>query len=422
MNPKSAGLKLLLAQSLDAQGRNDEVETVLESAALQHPNLPETNLSYGLWLQTKGVFDLARIYLARSLEVEPNQGMAYLGLVKCGRLESSSRYVQAMEECFAKSGLDPLQRSYLAYAVGRVREDSGDFEASMAAYDEANRLCMSLRPETQRFDKAAHSESRQRIRSYFNLERMRTNLPAASLSERAIFIVGMPRSGTTLLEQMVSRHSKVGAAGELPFWLVRAGSIFDKNGQIDPNRARGLAAEYDSTLVQTAGDMERVTDKMPLNYLQLGYIRLLAPGSKVVYLRRNAADNCLSLYTTDYRTPPEFAHRRENIVHAYREHERLMAHWREVLPTGWMLEVDYESLVDEPEKEISRVLEFCELGFEPECLHPEANDRPIRTPSLWQARQPVNRHSIGRWKRFEPWLGEIGELVGRGGSEIEPPQ
>ena len=289
----------------------------------------------------------------------------------------------------------------------------------MEAYDEANRLFREMRPDTQGFDQSRQTDMRDRIRSYFTREFLLTNRGLGSQSERPIFVVGMPRSGTTLVEQMLSSHSDVGAAGELPFWPMRGDSAIDRStGLPDLIRSRQLADEYDELLRSMAPWAKHVTDKMPINYLHLGLINMMFPNARVVHIRRSPIDTCLSIYTTDYRTPPEYAYNRENIVFAYRQYEVLTDHWRESLPAQSMIEVRYESLIDEPEQEIRRVLSFCGLEFQEACLHPEKNRRSIRTPSLWQARQPVYKSSRERWRRFEPWLGPFRELLGKDHSEL----
>lgn len=411
--PRSADLRLLLAQSLDEQGRTEDAEECLSEALRIGPDLPQTNLIYGIWLQGKGAFDDARSYLLKSIEIEPNQGMAHLSLAKCGRVTGNDREWVAQMESLSQVGFDLLQRSYLFYALGKAYEDLGDFEKSIGAFDQANVLCRSFRPETQNFSPAKHQESRARIRGYFNPSRVQAHTGIGSPTRRPIFIVGMPRSGTTLIEQMLSAHSKIGAAGELGFWMLRASSVIDQiRGELDPTRSRLLAEEYDQLLRSKAPWAEYVTDKMPLNYLQLGYIHMLLPNATLIHVQRSALDNALSLYTTDYKTPPEFAHNRENIVFAYRQYEELMRHWRKVLPEGRLIEIQYEDLIESPKQGLIRILKSCGLDFEEACLHPERNDRPIRTPSLWQARQAIYQTSRERWRKFEPWLGAFRELLG----------
>jgi tetratricopeptide (TPR) repeat protein len=410
--PNSLTIQLLLAQALGEQGKDSEVDSLLRSAVEQHSGVATANLVYGTWLQGKGRFQEAKTYLQTSLELQPAQAMAYLSLAKCGPfIEEDRVLVQKMEALSEPGQLDPLQRSYLHYALGKAKEDLGDFQAAMMAFDTANQVSKNLHDHTRNFDPERYADTIQRVKTYFSEQLFREFKQVGNPSSRPIFVVGMPRSGTTLLEQMLSCHSQVGAAGELSFWMRRGSSIFDQNtGKPELHRSRALAEEYDELLRSTAPWARHVTDKMPLNFIQLGHIRLLMPNARILHIRRNPLDTCLSIYTTDFRNPPPYGHSQENIVLAYRLYQELMLHWKRVVPANRLLEVEYEQLVNQPEEEIKKVLQFCGLGFEEKCTRPESNPRPIRTPSLWQARQPVYRSSIGRATRFEPWLGALSSL------------
>ena len=155
----------------------------------------------------------------------------------------------------------------------------------------------------------------------------------------------------------------------------------------------------------------RVTDKMPMNYMVVGLIQLLFPNAPIIHCRRDPVDTCLSIYMTPYAAPPDFAYDREDIAFGYREYQRVMAHWSRALPVGRMLEVQYEELVEDPEPNIRRLLEYCGLSWDPACLSPEKNERVVDTPSKWQVRQPMYKTSVGRAQHYAPWLGAIGTLT-----------
>jgi hypothetical protein len=153
-----------------------------------------------------------------------------------------------------------------------------------------------------------------------------------------------------------------------------------------------------------------VTDKNPFNFLHLGAIRLALPGSRAIHCRRDPIDTCLSIYFTRFATPLAFAYDRSDLVFYYRQYERLMAHWRALIPTDRLLEIDYEALIADREPLTRRMIAFCGLPWDDACLAPEGNSRLVRTASIWQARQPVYRTSVERWRRYEPWLGELRQL------------
>lgn len=217
-------------------------------------------------------------------------------------------------------------------------------------------------------------------------------------------IVGMPRSGTTLVEQIVSSHPLVAAGGELTFWTDQRETAAAKDA------ASRLAAGYLALLRRIGPGSERVTDKNPFNFLHLGAIRLALPHARFIHVRRDPIDTCLSIYFTRFATPQAFAYDRGDLVFYYRQYERLMAHWRAFIPADRLLEIDYESLIANRESLTRRMIAFCGLPWDAACLAPESNPRLVRTASVWQARQPVYRTSVERWRRYEPWLGELSQL------------
>jgi hypothetical protein len=181
-----------------------------------------------------------------------------------------------------------------------------------------------------------------------------------------------------------------------------------------------LAKDYCATLSALAPSAQYVTDKMPANFLLLGMTHLVLPKARVLHVRRQAVDTCLSIYFTPFSNLVNFAHRRHDIVAYYREYERLMAHWRRVLPSDRFLEIDYEELVANHEAVARRMIAFCGLKWDDACLRHEDNPHPIHTPSWWQARQPVYRTSVQRWRRYERWLGEFNELLEDENSTLQP--
>jgi hypothetical protein len=224
-----------------------------------------------------------------------------------------------------------------------------------------------------------------------------------------IFIVGMMRSGTTLVEQILSSHPDVGAGGEISFWgdvnLGPSSRLPDEEG------LKRVQAKYLDLLQQLTPGKPHVTDKMPSNYLALGMIHLAFPNAKIIHCKRDPVDTVLSIYMTPNSVPVGFGYVRENLVFAYKEYRRLMKFYRSVLPGETMLEVQYEDLVAEPEVQTRRMVEFLGLEWSDACLHHEANTRAVTTPTLWQARQPVYKSSVKKWKNYDAWLGAFRELI-----------
>jgi hypothetical protein len=254
---------------------------------------------------------------------------------------------------------------------------------------------------------------------------MNRKLNGAFLSETQIFILGMPRSGSTLIEQILASHRNVVAGGELRTLTQAIKSCCDRTGASFPQAAQGwteddfnwIGTNYLRQLGALASDsakpgpVHRVTDKKPGNFRNVGLIRLLFPNARIIHTRRNPVDTCLSCFSLLFETI-EFSYDLRELGRRYRAYDRLMAHWNSVLPAGSMLEVDYEKVVDDTEFEVRRLLTFCGLDWHPDCLAFHQTSRSVRTASAAQVRQPIYRSSVKRWRpsdgRLRPLLDELG--------------
>jgi hypothetical protein len=298
----------------------------------------------------------------------------------------------------------------LQYGLGKANQDLGQYETAMRHFDEANRLAYKARFGEKAYDRRIHVEGVDRAKSTFTRMFLEDNR-SGRVSDLPVLVVGMMRSGTTLVEQILSSHSQVGATGEQKFWPQRHREAFDPvTGLFDKRRAARLGDEYERTL-RKVSDRDRLVDKMPANYLFLGVVHCALPKARIIHVRRHPVDTCLSIYTTPNRTRIEWCHDKPNIVFAYRQYLNIMEHWRSVLPSERFLEVGYEDLVLLREETTRRLIEFLNLDWEEACLNPEDNERSVVTPSVWQVRQPVYTSSLEKWRRYEPWLGEFKELL-----------
>jgi hypothetical protein len=280
----------------------------------------------------------------------------------------------------------------------------------MRHFDEAD----ALRSSVLRFDAAAFEARVDRLIAHFTADRIARASGNGSGGAAAVLIMGLPRSGTTLVEQILSSHPQVHGAGELPFWTERS-ARWEKacSDGAEPADITTLGEEYSSLLHARAPQASRVTDKMPLNILWAGLIHLALPGATLLHCRRTSIDIALSIHRTYFNPHTSFPTGGHALVAAIRAAERLAAHWRRVLPAERFIEIDYEQLVREPEPAIRRLVAACGLPWDEACLRPEHNPRIIKTPSKWQARQPIHRDAIESWRRYEPWLGPLAALVPR---------
>lgn len=315
--------------------------------------------------------------------------------------------------------IPPPRRAALHFALGRLLDRRDDIDGAFRHYHAGNRIKAALAP----FDAAAHAAYTDRLIEIFDQRFFAERAGFGSPSERPVFIVGMPRSGSTLVEQILSCHPDVTAAGEhdemrriarrLPEAVESTARFPDCVAAITPDIAAGLAAAYLASLERLdppPGDARRVADKMLGNFLRLGLIALMFPNARVIHCRRDPLDTALSCYVQSFERGMRFTYDLAHLGIAYRHYERLMAHWRRALPLA-MLDVQYEALVADQEGTSRQIVDFCGLDWDPCCLAFHEKERQVRTASFWQVRQPLYASSVGRWRRYEAHLGPLIEAL-----------
>jgi tetratricopeptide (TPR) repeat protein len=368
-----------------------------------------------------GRFDEARACFERAIAIAPMLAGSYYELVRCRPVTSNDNddgLLHEMQTALATPGLEAVQRLRVHLAIGKAAEDLGDYALAMQHFDAAD----AVRHGTVRFDSAAFSTETDRLIARCTPEWIARAPELGSSDATPVLIIGMPRSGTTLVEQIVSMHPEVGAGAELHFWNQRGaewhGSDADGNEtafvstehQVSEFLAKA-AADYLGVLRAIAPKAARVTDKMPFNFLWAGLIHMAFPRALIIHCRRTAIDTALSIHQTHFRPGLAFPTGGAELVAYFRDYQRLIDHWRSVLPADRFIEVDYEDLTRAPEPVIRRIIAACGLAWDDACLRPERNPRAVNTPSKWQARQPIYRTSVARWRRYEPWLGPLRALV-----------
>jgi len=411
-DPKSAEARLLKAKVFVAQGEGVKAEENIRESLQMDPAASFGHTMLGFRLLQTGQFQEAESEFRRSIELDPAQGVAFFGITQARRLDESDRpLVEEMRETLHGVPLTYEEAGYLHFGLAKALDNLGEFDTAMHHFDEAHRNHQLSQYGEKPFDADAYEREFDAIVQLYSEELVQaptsgldTNLP--------IFVVGMMRSGTTLTEQILSSHPEVSAAGEQTFWAKR-GHLADDltGGKFDAKQAVALAREYTRKLRLIAPSARRITDKLPGNYMRLGMLHRALPNAKIVHCRRSPVDTALSIYITPNPTAPAFAHSKAGIAVAYRSYLKLIDHWRSVLPPSAFHEIRYEELVAEPERVIRGMLEFLGLEWNDACLRHDQNAKEVKTPSLWQVRQPMYSSSVGRWKRYEPWLGELRELV-----------
>lgn len=370
--------------------------------------------SYAIWLQEEGRFEESVAMLKESLEIEPVQGSAYYCLSEAKAFDlGDGTLIEKAKTIEDDPKLNATGRMYLAYALGKAYETAKDYESAIRYFDQANEIAFETFNAGRRLDYDVARSNTERLKQMYSPEAIEDLKRCGSSSETPIFIVGMIRSGTTLLDQILSSHPQIATAGEQPFWKLEGGRLttrWNLLGEIRPGEISEIRESYLEVLRNFAGDSPRITDKMPLNYEFLGLIHGAFPKAKILHIRRNPVDTCLSIYMTHFGGGPNFAYKQENIVCHYREYLSLMEHWRAVLPEESFFELDYEELVADKERVTREAIDFCGLPWDDACLRHDENPSAVSTPSRWQARQPIYNSSVERWRRYEPWLGALLDL------------
>ncbi|HTV64013.1 MAG TPA: sulfotransferase [Bryocella sp.] len=401
--------RLGMARALLTEDRNDEAEQVLRHMLAFDPRNAMAHDLLGNLLTEFGRFDEARACFARAIASAPLLAGSYYELVRCRPVTSDDDgLLQQMQAALDTPGLEGAQRLRIHLAIGKAAEDLGDCALAMRHFDAAD----EVRRDFSSFDAAAFPIEIDRLIVRFPAELMAQAPELGRSDPTPVLIVGMPRSGTTLVEQIVSSHPQAGAGGELHFWNQRGTAWHSSDtAGIERRFLAGTAAEYLGVLGAIAAKAARVTDKMPFNFLWAGLIHMAFPRATIIHCRRAAVDTALSIHQTHFHPSLPFPTGGAELVAYFRGYQRLMDHWRSVLPADRFIEVDYEELTREPEPMIRRIITACGLAWHDACLHPECNPRRVNTPSKWQARQPIYRNSVGRWRRYEPWLGPLRALV-----------
>lgn len=398
------------ARALLAAGREPEAERILRIALAREPHNAVALDLLGNTLADSGRFEEARACFLRAIERAPWLSGSYYDVARCCRMgRQDIELIERMRAALALPGLDPSQRCRVHLALGKAADDLGEYEVAMRQFDAAERL----RSGVVRFDLTRFQVQVNRIMQVLTPEAASRTAPAACDDPAPVLIIGMPRSGTTLVEQILSAHPQVGAGGELSFWNER-GEVWEQNAGGGEPGAEFLAAsalEYLRLLRRIAPNSARITDKMPLNFQWAGLVHAALPRATIIHCRRSPIDVALSIHQTHFSHRMPFPTGGTALVGYMREYERLCAHWRRVLPPERFVEIDYETLVSNPEPIIRRMVAACGLEWDDACLRPDRNSRVVRTASKWQARQPIYRTAVARWRFYEPWLGPLRELL-----------
>ena len=409
--------------ALQAMDRYDEALDAFGKAAAADGDSGAAGLiGRAILLTQLGRLEEAAAAFAEARRRFPRCGAAWYGavdLLPCG--DGEAALLEAMLD--APSGLGRDDRTMLHFTLGAARLEAGDTERAFAHFASGN----ALKRSALDFDAAATERWIDAIAQAFPAERLAVGAaPSADPSDLPVFVVGMPRSGTSLVEQILASHPAVHGAGELSVLEQIVNRVTLPDGRpvpypalveaASPDDLAELGQRYLDQVSGLAGDAVRLVDKMPLNFLYAGLIALALPGARVVHCRRDALDCCLSNYTRLFQDQNVFTYDLAELGRFHRAYERLMAHWRRVLPPDRFLELDYEALVAEPEAEVRRLLAFCGVAWDPACLDFHRTRRRVTTASAVQVRRPIHSDAVGRGKALAEHLAPLVQALSCDGS------
>jgi len=396
----------------------DELETALahyRRAVALKPDQADAYCGIGNALKDLGRQSEATEAYCRAIELDPGKPGFYVSLAECKKFSAGDSHLALMESMAAQD-LPASDRMALDFALGKAYADLGDHRRTFTHLLAAN----AAKRAAVGYDEKATAESFERIERIFSPELMAAKAGAGAPSRWPIFVIGMPRSGTTLVEQVLASHPAVYGAGELSAFHAAVAAISaQRGGYPDCMAALGAAdigrigADYLDRLARIAPEGERVTDKMPSNFLYAGLIHLALPNAVIIQTVRNPIDTCVSCFTKLFKPGEQpFSYELGELGRYYVRYQRLMQHWRRVLPAGRMLEVRYEDVVGDLEGQARRMLAHCGLPWDERCLDFHKTDRPVRTASAMQVRQPIYTSAVERWRVYEEFLGPLLDALG----------
>lgn len=402
-----------LAAALASAKREQEAIDVLNQTLTHHPDWTDAHYTMGRVLEDKGDFEGAIASYRKALQLKPKHVDALFRIACSQKFREQDQPLVDTLLALLKDPAMPAQFAVqLHQALAKAYDDLKQPKSAMAHADEARRLAKSVPggywlPGRTDIVKQALEPSRQTFtRAFFDEQKA-----IGAETHKPVLIVGMLRSGTTLLDHLLTSHSEITSIGESKFWSLVARRAEKALNANDLTFVKQVQIEYETLLGSADPNAQRVIDKAPLNFPYVGIAHTLFPNARIIHTKRHPVDIALSLYLTPQVWIGPLAQDRRSIVDFYRMYDEYMALWRQVLPSDRFLEVQYEDLVADKEGTLRKVVSFLGLDWDDACLHHEANERIVNTPSRWQVRQPVYKSSVARWRTYGPWLDEFADLL-----------
>lgn len=417
LEPRNVKAHYLLGQILAPAALSTEAIDSYKRVLEIRPQHAGALLGLGHVLKTMGQQEEAIESYRKCIDSKPDKGEVYWSLANLKTYKLTDDDIAEMEAQVDGGDLTDSSRVNFLFAIAKAYEDRGDFDTAWKYYVDGNDKRRSL----ENYDPVRFEMSNDRVIDVFDRELLESNTGLGNPDPSPIFILGLPRSGSTLLEQILASHSMVEGTAELPY-IKRVEVSLNKNRadginypeavrELGEPNFRSLGQNYlDGAALHRALGTPRFIDKMPNNFPAVGLIHLILPNAKIIDARRYPLDSCLSNFRQLYGHGQPFTYDLTDIGEYFLEYQRLMDHWHEVMP-GRVLTVQYEDVVTDLENQVRRLLDYCELPFEDACLRYHETDRPVRTASSEQVRQPVYTKSVHFWRNYEDKLGELIEVL-----------
>jgi tetratricopeptide (TPR) repeat protein len=410
-DPSYLEAQLNFGISLHVGGRLEEALAAFDAVVASDPRQGAAQVGRGMVLRELGRVEEAREAFEQAVAIEPGNPVYQRALADSKTFLPGDPQIAQMEDILKRAAKLPREdRINLDFALGRAYDDTGRYGEAFVRLQEGNALYRAVIA----YDEAAELNSLAAVAAAYTPETMNRLKDAGDPSGLPVFVIGMLRSGTTLVEQILSSHPKVFGAGEIgDFGLIAAGGYLPAQRTsiaLEAENIRSIGTRYVEKLRTLAPQAERIVDKMPTNFMLAGLIHLALPEAKIVHVRRDARDTCFSCYAQMLTQTIQYNSDLGELGRFYRAYDKLMAHWRAVMP-GVMLEIPYEELVGDFEAQARRLVDFCGLSWEARCLDFHKQARKVQTASAYQVRRPLYKSSIGRWRHYEQWLGPLFEAL-----------
>jgi tetratricopeptide (TPR) repeat protein len=406
INPKYPGARAMLGLIFLSSGQEHQAKVALRKALKISPRDHVALLGLAHIARVEGHFDEAQSLIKRTLEISPKMPTAWASLNGTRRMTTADSDWFATAQEIAGSGVALWDEVPLRFAMGNYCDDIKDYKNAFANFRRGNELLKSV---AARYDREGHARLADDLIRVYTREALAAITEGGASSAKPVFVLGMPRSGTSLTEQIIASHPAAKGMGEPDYWLKAALASQDEIRQkvLDLSRRKELAENYLHLIERRFPEALRIVDKTPTNSEFVGVIHSVFPNARIIHMRRDPIDTCLSCYFQNFSTAQTFTMDLADLADYYRTHKRLMDHWFRALPAGAILEVPYEGFVADQETWTRKILDFLGLEWDERCLAFHETKRSVTPASVWQVRQKIYRHSVERWRNYEEFIGPL---------------